>query len=130
MARKDKYARASALSKIFEDMVSRKDGDKKAAKESMDSTLGKEWQLEIVIPDEVGPEFIDPELLDDGVVGDNEDRDCMFGKARKHAETFLRPGDDMEYDPAQEGDKSKDTFGANSGRLSKLFRQLADELDK
>lgn len=121
--RRDKYARANALSKIFEELLARNSGDKKAAKEDMDNKLGKEWQLEIVIDDEIGPEFIDPGLLDSDVEADGEEIDEMFKAAREYSEDFVRPGDDMEYDP-----KEKPKEG-DSNSIACLLRKLADKLE-
>lgn len=126
MAAGDKYAKARALSKLFEEFLQRNGGDKPAAVRDMDSKLGKEWQLEIVIEDEVGPEFIDPDLLEEGLEAGGEDRDEMFEKARGFSETFVRPGDDLEYDPKMHPKKSKDKMSC----LSEMFRKMADMLDQ
>lgn len=130
--RGDKYARANGLAKIFEELLSRHAGNSKAAKEDMDNKLGKEWQLEIVIEDEEGPEFIDKELLDDldSDDFDGEDIDEMFKNARQFSETFVRPGDDMEYDPSEKPKEEKKSEKEEGMCISDMLRKLADALEK
>jgi hypothetical protein len=108
-------------------MVQRNAGDKPAAVKDMDSKVGPEWQLEIVIEDEIGPEFIDPKLLDKKPKpADGEERDKMFEKARGFSETFVRPGDDLEYDPVEHPKEPKDKMAC----LSKMLKKMATMLDE
>lgn len=131
MARGDKYSKANALSKLFEEMLRRNSGDKAKAAGSMDSELGPEWRTEIVIDDEVGPEFIEPAILEIEVAEPDEknlEKDEMFKKARKFAETFVMPGDDLEFDPGDEAVQEKED--EEEPCISDLLRDLADQLDK
>lgn len=131
--RGDKYAKANALSKLFEEMLRRNKGDKAKAAGAMDTEMGPEWREMIVIKDEVGPEFIDPAILEIEVSEpDSEplEKDEMFKKARKFAETFVMPGDDLEFDPGDYAEETKEEKSGDKPCISDLLRQLADELDK
>lgn len=130
MARGDKYARANALSKILEEMLRRHSGDKAKAAGAMDDELGPEWRTEIVIQDETGPEFADALVLEiEPVSPDKDPKDEMFTRARKFSKEFVRPGDDLEYDPYEDQKSSKDPQKDHMC-VSDILRKLADDLDK
>jgi len=140
MSRGDKYSRASALSEIFKEMLSRHQGDKDKAKESMNAEVGPEWQVEIQIEDEIGPEFIDPDIVKDAPEASDEDVQCMLEKARKFSEDFVRPSDDLRSEPSFDA-ASKETSSESDKKdgdasylgdvsLSELLREMADRMEK
>ena len=104
MSRGDKYARASGLAKIFKELLDKNSGSKAKAAGNMDKELGDEWRTEIIIGDEVGPELIDPAILEmktEECDVHPEKVDDMYKKARKFSEDFVGPGDDLEFTPSE-----------------------------
>ena len=129
----DKNARARALSKIFEEMLARSGGDKDKAKKDMDDKLGDAWQVEIVIEDDIGSEFIPEDVKLDKKDASSDEIDEMLKKARKFSKDFVGPGDDLEMhsqhfhtDSEKDDDDSEQT---KAPCLSDMLRELADALE-
>lgn len=129
--RGDKYGRAAALSKLFEEMLARA-GDPEDAKKMMDDELGSAWQVEIVVDDQ-GADFAPDGVELEVEEAEPKEVDEMLAKARKFAETFLMPGDNLEMDTVDfhkdEDDKQSVGSGGRKPCLSDFLRQLADQLE-
>jgi len=139
MSRGDKYAKANGLSKIFKELLAKNSGSKAKAAGNMDKELGDEWRTEIIIGDEVGPEFIDPAILQletEECDMHPEEVDNMYKKARKFSEDFVGPGDDLEFTPSEstadvtkhESEESEES--EDKGGLVSLLKKLIADLEK
>lgn len=134
MSHGDKYARARALSKIFEDLLQRNKGDAAAAAGEMDEKVGPEWREEIVIPDEQGPEFIDVAILEmppKAPCKGLDKTDKMLQNARELAMDFsILPDDDLRMDPASEAVQKEPKADKESNKkLADMLRKMADDLE-
>lgn len=126
----NRHSRARALSKVFEEFVSRNAGDRKAAKSDMDDKIGKAWQLEIVIPDD-NSEYIEKSLLDGDTDASPQERDEMYRRAREFARDFVEmPDTDLTYEPDEAEEDVKKKHKKDGSSLSCMLRKMADMLDQ
>jgi hypothetical protein len=130
MSRGDKYAKASDLSKIL-DMLASKLGSRLDAKSEMDTKLGPGWQalVQDVQLDDIGSQFVEPELLDGPPCGPQEIDDAILGAAKLSDQLGL-PSDGFQLDLYGATQPQTEIPKVDSGEsISSLLRKLADMLE-
>lgn len=130
--RGDKYNKVQALSKIFEEMLSRQNPQddepirKRKAAGAMDRELGPAWRKQAVT-DDIGAPGIEIAIIEAKPLEPDEEAEEMdetMCKARSLSEKFVRPGDDLEFSPSDYEHKAK---GAKkSGESEKLSDELLE----
>lgn len=135
MANGDKYSKARALSRLFEDLV-RRLGDKSKAALEMDNRVGLGWKSEMDTPDQ-GISFLPVDLnLSPGHKPSPQEKFELYGNARDLASLLKIPKDDLEYELFEDDHQLNTELGAEAEgpnsepTVSDLLRLLADALEK
>ena len=123
----DKYSKARALSKIFEEFLARHSGDHDAAKKDMDDKIGPSWIIEIesIEKEDQGSQFLPDEVPRGNSEADIYETDDMLKKAREFSESYLRPDADLRNDVIRPKDSDK-----KKNCVSEQLREIAKMLEE